>query len=100
MPPWLTDSEIADLCQGLTQPAAMVRYLRDVLGLEVRTKPNGRPLVIRSHAEAVLSGRKPEPGAAAPAVQGPSPAPNRAALLQVIGGRRGTSSPIESVQSA
>lgn len=53
---YLTDAEIADLCAPLTQPAAQVRHLR-ALGLTVTTKPNGRPVVIRSHAEAVLSGR-------------------------------------------
>lgn len=53
---YLTDAEIADLCAPLTQPAAQVRHLR-ALGLTVTKKPSGRPVVIRSHAEAVLSGR-------------------------------------------
>lgn len=55
MTPWLTDTEIDDLCAGLAQDAARVRYLRR-MGLIVTTKPNGRPLVIRAHAERVLSG--------------------------------------------
>lgn len=54
---YLSDSEIADLCAPLTQPAAQVRYLR-AIGLTVTLKPNGRPVVIRCHAEAVLSGRR------------------------------------------
>jgi Domain of unknown function (DUF4224) len=51
---YLSDAEIADLCAPLTQPAAQVRYLR-ALGLTVAVKPNGRPVVIRCHAEIVLS---------------------------------------------
>lgn len=54
---YLSDTEVADLCAPLTQPAAQVRYLRAV-GLTVTLKPNGRPVVIRCHAEAVLSGRR------------------------------------------
>ncbi len=52
---WLTDTEIDDLCCGLSRNAAKVRHLQG-MGLVVNTKPNGRPLVVRSHAEAVLSG--------------------------------------------
>jgi len=40
-PPYLTDLEVADMCAGLTQPAAMIRYLRS-LGLRVDKKPNTR----------------------------------------------------------
>lgn len=53
--PWYTDAEIDDLCAGIRTNAAKARYLRG-LGLTVNTKPNGRPLVIRTHAEAVLAG--------------------------------------------
>jgi hypothetical protein len=53
--PWLTDAEIDDMCAGLTQNAARVKHLSG-LGLSVSTKPNGRPLVMRAHAELVLSG--------------------------------------------
>jgi hypothetical protein len=68
---FLTDAEIDALCEPLRQPAAQVRFLR-ASGLNVTVKPNGRPAVVRSHAEAVLSGRhapslpveKPEAGAA------------------------------------
>lgn len=44
-----SDAEVDDLCAGLRQPAAMVRYLRG-LGLRVDRKPNGRPLVWRAPA--------------------------------------------------
>ncbi len=46
MTPWLTDAEVQQACDGLTQPAAQIRHLRR-LGLRVDVKPNGRPLVWR-----------------------------------------------------
>lgn len=52
MTPWLTDDEIADLCAGLKQAAAQTRFLRQ-LGLMVRAKPNGRPLVMRTDFDAL-----------------------------------------------
>jgi len=53
--PFLSDLEIADFCDPLTQPAAQVRYLRRQ-GLEVKVKPNGRPLVSRSLVDSILRG--------------------------------------------
>ena len=47
MTPDLTDSEIDQICAGLVQNAAKVRYLK-ALGLHVDRRPNGRPLVSRS----------------------------------------------------
>lgn len=82
---FLTDEEIARVCEPLVQPAAQVRYLRE-LGLTVATKPNGRALVVRSHAEAVLSGRKhAEPQ---PSIAEPEAAPNRAGLIEFLNRRR------------
>jgi hypothetical protein len=49
----LTDAEIDEICAGLSQNAARVRYLGR-LGLVVRQKPNGRPLVNRAHYDAVM----------------------------------------------
>ena len=40
-----------NICAGLRQNAAKVRYLRDVLNVPVRRKPNGRPLVLRADWE-------------------------------------------------
>lgn len=54
-PPDLTDSEIDQICDGLVQPFAKVRYLKR-MGLAVRRKPNGKPLVNRAHYEAVMNG--------------------------------------------
>jgi len=48
--PILTDSEVDEICDGLTQGAAKVRYLRQ-LGVPVERKPNGRPLVRRADWE-------------------------------------------------
>jgi hypothetical protein len=45
-PAALTDDEVAAICAGLRQGAAMVRYLQR-LGVPVQRKPNGRPLVRR-----------------------------------------------------
>ncbi len=53
----LTDAEIDNICRGLTQNAARVRFLKR-MGLVVRQKPNGRPLVNRSHYDEVTSGKK------------------------------------------
>lgn len=81
--PYLTDAEIADICDPLRMPAAQRRYLA-TLGLVVKAKPNGRPLVARAELDRVLVGRAPE------AEQNAAAQPNRAALMKVIqGGKRG-----------
>lgn len=82
MTPWYTDQEIDDLCAGLTNNAAKVRYLR-AQGLTVNQKPNGRPLVMRAHAEAVLSGLQQVTPVAEPAK--PPNRPNREAFIAVFG---------------
>jgi hypothetical protein len=53
MAPDLTDPEVDAICAGLVQNHAKVKFLQG-LGLTVRRKPNGRPLVNRSHYDAVL----------------------------------------------
>lgn len=86
---YLSDAEIAELCAPLTQPAAQVRHLR-ALGLTVTTKPNGRPVVIRSHAERVLSGLPPSGASSESEKQEATPAqqPNRKALILRFQGAR------------
>ncbi|MCK9382133.1 MAG: DUF4224 domain-containing protein [Sulfuritalea sp.] len=61
------------MCKPLTQAAAQIRFLQS-LGLTVRTKPNGAPLVIRSHFEQVMNpaGKQKPEG---------KPGPNRGALM-------------------
>ena len=56
----LEDYEIDKICEGLSQNAAKVRYLRK-LGLTVRRKPNGKPLVNRAHSDAVMLGTGSKP---------------------------------------
>lgn len=90
---YLSDTEVADLCAPLTQPAAQVRYLR-ALGLTVTLKPNGRPVVIRCHAEAVLSGRRvASPLATTDQPRGAKQQPNRSSLVTLLqrGRAHGTS---------
>lgn len=53
MTPWLTQDEIDELCMPLKQHAAQIRFLRR-LGVEVRPKPNGAALVMRSHFELAM----------------------------------------------
>ena len=55
MDPDLTDAEIDRICTGYTQNAAKIRHLGK-MGLNVRRKPNGRPLVNRTHYDRVTSG--------------------------------------------
>lgn len=43
---YLPDDDVDDICAGLKQNAAKVRFL-ERLGFKVRQKPNGRPLVSR-----------------------------------------------------
>lgn len=62
--PYLTDTEVDDICAGLTQNAAKVRFLRR-LGYHVERKPNGRPLVRREQYDAA-TGKKQEPVGAGP----------------------------------
>ena len=53
---FLNDEEIDAMCAGVSLNAIKVKHLI-AMGLIVNRKPNGRPLVVRAHAEAVLSGR-------------------------------------------
>jgi hypothetical protein len=82
--PWYTDQEIDDLCAGLHTNAAKVRHLR-AQGLTVTQKPNGRPLVMRAHAEAVLAGLQ---QVQAVDVKADRPGPNRGALVALFGNRK------------
>lgn len=54
MTPWLSQQEIDDLCEPLTQHAAQLRFIRG-LGLTVRTKPNGAPLLMRTHFDEAMT---------------------------------------------
>ena len=54
-PPYLTDDEIAEICSPLRMPAAQRRHLVR-LGLLVKTKADGRPLVARAEFVRVMTG--------------------------------------------
>lgn len=54
MTPWLSPDEIDDLCAPLKQHAAQIRFIRG-LGITVREKPNGAPLVMRAHFEEKMN---------------------------------------------
>ncbi|MBP6717738.1 MAG: DUF4224 domain-containing protein [Rhodoferax sp.] len=55
----LSDLEIDSICAGYTQNAAKVRFLKR-MGLQVRRKPNGKPLVNRAHYDMVAVGERPK----------------------------------------
>lgn len=82
-PPYLTDSEVLDMCKPLTQPAALCRYLEG-LGLKVVTKPNRRPLLLRTELERVLGASRFGQSPATPLVT-----PNADALRAHLKTRRG-----------
>ena len=84
---FLTDEEVDDMCAGLSTNAVKVRRLR-ALGLVVNVKPNGRPLIVRSHAEAVMSGRAEAEAAAQPQEAAPAPAANTAGIVALFGRRK------------
>lgn len=62
LPPELTQAEIDEICEPLTQGAAQMRYLQS-LGVTVDRKPNGRPLVNRQRYN-LERGRSAAPAAA------------------------------------
>lgn len=77
---FFSDAEVDDMCAGLVQDAAKIRYL-ERLGLQVHRKKNGRPLVWRpgrgpGQPEQGQNGR-------------PSDQLNVVALQQWAGGRKG-----------
>jgi hypothetical protein len=75
--PWLSQEEVDDLCEPLKQHAAQVRFIRR-LGIAVRMKPNGAPLVMRTQLEETMN----------PAGKRLKPAktePNREALVLAFG---------------
>lgn len=81
-PPFLTDDEIAAICDPLVMPAAQFRHLTSALGLHAARKPNGRPLVARSEFERVL-------GAARMSDSNNETAADLAALRERWGNRNG-----------
>lgn len=83
--PDLSDEEVDALCPNLTQNAAKVRYLREVLGLQVDRRSNGRPLVWR-HALLAAKGMQATPQRQA--VTEATNQPNVTAMAQWLGTRK------------
>lgn len=80
--PFLSDDEIAGICDGVRLPGAQVRHLAK-LGLLVNRKPNGRPLVARSEFERVLGA-----GRYGGAQNDASSSPNVIGLMQHLAKRK------------
>lgn len=53
--PYLTDTEINEICAPLKIGAAQRKHL-ERMGMLVKLKPNGRPLVARAEFERVMTG--------------------------------------------
>jgi hypothetical protein len=54
---FLTPDELVELTHK-QRPAAQIRALR-ARGIEHRVRPDGKPVVLRSHLEALMGGAKP-----------------------------------------
>lgn len=80
MTPYLTEVEIAAICEPLIAPSAQIRYFKK-LGMLVNRKPNGKALVARSEFKRVLVGNKPDLANSAKGL-------NTAALLHLFQGKR------------
>lgn len=87
MTPWFSDQEIDDLCAGVHTNAAKARRLR-AMGLTVTIKPNGRALVMRGHAERILSGMPKDAEPPCP-VKVTGTQPDRSGLILQFAARRG-----------
>lgn len=74
--PFLSDAELLHICNPLTQPAAMIRYLKRE-GFHVKRRPDGWPLLSRANYDAVMMGQA-QPAAA---TDTPQAGPNVQALL-------------------
>lgn len=56
--PHLTDAEVAEITDPLTQAAARRKFF-ERLGCKVTPKPNGQPLVSRADYDAAISAQRP-----------------------------------------
>lgn len=78
--PYLTDSEMRDICAPLTRSDAIRRWFSRN-GFHFAKKPNGMPLISRAHYESVMSGAP----TTAPATA--TTTPNIAAFRHQFGGK-------------
>jgi hypothetical protein len=82
---WLSTIEIDDICDGLKRNHERLIFLKS-LGLAVKEKPNGSPLLLRSNVESVLGGGPPKAGRVATSSDS---VPDRAALMAHLEARNG-----------
>lgn len=82
MKPYLSDAEIDEICEPLTQSHAQIRYLKR-LGVPVGRKPGGRPLVGRAAFDRAMAGAALEAANEAHAPDA-STQPDYAALQQLF----------------
>lgn len=63
--PYLTEAEINEICSPLKNGAAQIRFL-ERLGMIVKPKPSGKPLLARAEFDRVMTGdRAAAPGSGA-----------------------------------
>ncbi|KRB33389.1 DUF4224 domain-containing protein [Acidovorax sp. Root70] len=55
----LTDEEVGELTKPIKQGAAQVRHLRELLGCEIKRRPDGRPIVTRDMLARLQSAETP-----------------------------------------
>lgn len=79
-PPNLTDAEISEICEPLKLGKAQCRFL-ERLGMVVKQKPNGKPLLARGEFERVMIGRQPD-------AQHKGTQPNVVALMNFVNQRK------------
>lgn len=84
--PFLSDIEVAGVCDGVSLPGVQKRHLRR-MGIYFIEKPNGRPLVMRSELERVVGAARLGDGAAAAPAQNAT-GPNVFGLQQWAGKRK------------
>ena len=78
MTPYLSDAEVLEICDPLKLGKAQCRYLAR-LGMVVKNKPNGKPLIARGEFERVMIGKQLDAKNALTGTQ-----PNTSALLNHV----------------
>lgn len=79
-PPNLTDAEIMAICEPLRTGHAQCKFL-ERLGMVVKRKPNGKPLIARGEFERVMIGRQAE-------TKTSGTQPNVGAYLKLVAARK------------
>ena len=80
---FLTDFEMRNICAPLVQPAAICRWFKRS-GFVFKPKPNGMPLISRSHYEQVMG-----QAILSEAGRSVTDSPNREALMGLFGSKTG-----------